>query len=167
MSSIKNNTGKKQKGIFRVGTSNITLPGNKQSFPKAFRDKSRLNYYSHLFNTLEVNSSFYKVPLQSTFQKWSVDVPANFQFTVKLWREITHVKDLAFVRNDIKKFFAAADGIDNKKGCLLVQFPGKISLNYFKQVENMLQELSSFDPGSSWRKAIEFRNTTWNTAETL
>ncbi|RZK61409.1 MAG: DUF72 domain-containing protein, partial [Pedobacter sp.] len=58
----------KNKSLGRIGTSNIVIPGNKQSFPEEFHHKSRLYYYSSLFNTLEVNSSFYKVPMQSTFE---------------------------------------------------------------------------------------------------
>ena len=87
---------KQSNGILRIGTSGIVVPGNKLSFPAAFQHKSRLNYYSSLFNTLEINSTFYKVPMQSTFEKWSLDVPEQFQFTIKLWREITHVKKRVF-----------------------------------------------------------------------
>ena len=71
-------TAKQQPGILRIGTSNIVVPGTKQTFPEAFRIKSRLHYYASLFNTLEVNSSFYKVPMASTFEKWSLDVPEIF-----------------------------------------------------------------------------------------
>ena len=60
---------KQSNGILRLGTSGIVVPGNKLSFPAAFQYKSRLNYYGSLFNTLEINSTFYKVPMQSTFEK--------------------------------------------------------------------------------------------------
>ena len=157
---------KQPKGILRVGTSNVVLPGNKQSFPEAFQHKSRLNYYGSLFNTVEVNSSFYKVPLPSTFEKWSMDVPEDFRFTVKLFREITHVKELRSDLDKINHFIKAADGIGNKKGCILVQFPGKITLNYFNQVEAILQRLEETDQPSQWKKAIEFRSPEWYTGET-
>src|ERR1043165_6254219 len=97
------------KGIFRIGTSNIVVPGNKQSYPPEFREKSRLNYYSSFFNSLEVNSSFYKVPMPATFEKWSEDVPGDFEFSVKLWKEITHVTELNSELDHIRKFLAAAD----------------------------------------------------------
>lgn len=157
---------KKIKGILRIGTSNIVLPGSKQSFPEAFRDKSRLHYYSSLFNSLEVNSSFYKVPMQSTFEKWSQDVPDNFRFTLKLWREITHVKNLAFDLNHIDHFLKAAEGIGNKKGCLLIQFPGKISLEYYNQLEIILERLQELDPKNEWQIAVELRNPGWYVSET-
>src|SRR4051812_36333206 len=113
---------KKKKGICRIGTSGIVVPGTKQSFPPAFQDKSRLNYYASFLNSIEVNSSFYKIPMRSTFERWAQDVPKDFHFTIKLWKEITHVKELKSDLGNITKFLAAADLIGNKKGCLLVQF---------------------------------------------
>jgi len=157
---------KKTKGILRIGTSNIVLPGSKQTFPEAYREKSRLHYYSSLFNSLEVNSSFYKVPMRSTFEKWSQDVPEDFRLTLKLWREITHAKNLAFDLNHIVHFLKAAEGIGYKKGCLLIQFPGKISLEYYNQVEKILERLHEIDPENEWQKAVEFRNTNWYVSET-
>jgi uncharacterized protein YecE (DUF72 family) len=156
----------KQKGRIHIGTSNIVVPGNKQSFPAAFRDKSRLHYYSSFFNTLEVNSSFYKTPMATTYKKWSLDVPGNFQFSLKLSKEITHVKNLQGGLSGIEHFMKTAGGIGSKKGCLLIQFPGKISLDYFKQVEQILQELHEHDEKNEWRKAVEFRNSSWYTGET-
>ena len=154
------------RGILRVGTSGIAVAGNKQSVPAEYQLKSRLNYYSSLFNTLEVNSSFYKIPMASTFEKWSNDVPADFKFTLKLWKEITHVKELNFDLDNIDIFLERADRIGNKKGCLLVQFPGKITLEYFHKVEEILERISETDLENKWRKAVEFRSATWYTGET-
>src|SRR5690349_5455622 len=105
----------RQKGKVYIGTSNIVVPGNKLSFPPAFRDKSRLHYYSSFFNTLEVNSSFYRTPMASTYKKWSLDVPADFQFSLKLSKEITHIKNLQGELSGIEHFIKAADSIGNKK----------------------------------------------------
>jgi len=151
-------------GIIRIGTSNIVVPGNKLSFPKAFQSKSRLNYYSSLFNTLEVNSSFYKVPMYTTFEKWSHDVPDDFRFSVKLSKNITHTKDLHSDLDLIDDFLNAAAGMGNKKGCLLVQFPGKITMEYFKEVENIIERIAQRE--SQWRIAIEFRHNSWYIGET-
>nr|MBA4139988.1 DUF72 domain-containing protein [Segetibacter sp.] len=118
------------RGIFRIGTSGIVTPGTKESFPNEFKLSSRLNYYGSLFNTLEVNSTFHKIPRPSTFEKWLPDVPTDFQFTLKVWREITHVKQLNIDLENIDVFFSAANHIANKKGCLLVQFPGSITAEF-------------------------------------
>jgi uncharacterized protein YecE (DUF72 family) len=156
----------KTKGILRIGTSGIVVPGNKQSFPAEFQHKSRLNYYASLFNTLEINSSFYKLHKASTFERWSLDVPETFRFTVKLWKEITHVKELNIRLENIDEFFTAASQVGNKKGCLLVQFPAGITNGCIKQVEQILQRLHQPDHESKWCKAIEFRSITWYNTET-
>src|SRR4051812_4712395 len=101
------------KGILRVGTSGIALAGSKQSFPAAYQSRSRLNYYANLFNTLEVNSTFQKTPMLRTVQRWCADVPENFRFTLKLSRDITHVKKLLVSVESIDNFFTVAKYFDN------------------------------------------------------
>lgn len=155
------------RGQIRIGTSNVVAPGNKNSFPPDFQLKSRLHYYSSIFNTVEVNSCFYKTPQFSTFSKWSLDVPDEFRFSLKLSKEITHVKELKGDLVCMEKFITAARGTGKKKGCLLVQFPGKITLDYFENVEQILQELQVHDPDNQWKKAIEFRHPSWYTGETF
>src|SRR4051812_27357074 len=88
--------------LFYSGTSNIVLPIPKKSFPPEFSDKSRLEYYAHLFTSIEVNSCFYKTPQASTVAKWAAMVPPDFKFTFKLSKAITHVKDLEFNEDDIQ-----------------------------------------------------------------
>ena len=155
-----------KRGILRIGTSGVVVPGSKETFPAEFRLKSRLNYYSSLFNTLEINSTFQKIPMISTFEKWSLDVPEDFRFTIKLWKEITHVKQLKIDFQNIENFLTAASHIGNKKGCLLIQFPGSITTEYKSEVENILQRLQLLDFDNQWRKAIEFRSVTWYCSET-
>ena len=81
-----------------------------------FQLKRRLNYNSSLFNSLEVNSTFYKVTIASTFEKWFGDVGNDFRFTIKLWKEITHSKELKFNEKDISLVLRRAASIGNKKG---------------------------------------------------
>lgn len=154
-------------GKIRIGISNGQMPGNKKTFPLDFQLKSRLHYYSTLFSTIEVNSCFYKTPQQSTYEKWVNDVPDDFQFTLKLSRDITHTKDLIYELDCMEQFLSSAHGIGTKRGCLLVQFPGKISLSHFDQVENILAQILELDPDHQWRTAIEFRNDSWYTGETI
>ena len=156
-----------KKGIIYIGTSNVVIPGNKGSFPESFKDKSRLNYYSSLFNTVELNSPFYKVPLPSTFEKWADDVPANFKFSIKLWKEITHVKQLDFKPGDVIKFLSAVDRSGDKKGPLLLQFPGKINFDFYSKVAEILGEIKYHQTNNKWQVAVEFRNPDWYVAETM
>jgi uncharacterized protein YecE (DUF72 family) len=158
---------KKTAGILRIGTSGIVVPGSKSSFPAEFQNKSRLNYYSSLFNTLEVNSTFRKIPMLTTFEKWSADVTKDFKFTIKLWKEITHAKRLDINLMNVDAFLSSANHIGDTKGCLLIQFPGSITSDYIDKVEQILQRVGQVDRQNDWRKAIEFRSVTWYTNETL
>jgi uncharacterized protein YecE (DUF72 family) len=155
-----------QRGSFHFGTSNVHIPGNKSTFPAEFQLKSRLHYYSTIFNSVEVNTCFYKTPQLSTYQKWALDVPGDFRFTLKLSKEVTHAKELQGDLACMEKFFLTAGGTGNKKGCLLVQLPGKISLEYFQKLEQILLEIERHDPFHEWKVAVEFRNESWYTAET-
>src|SRR5690554_3131640 len=114
------------------GTSGLLLPvPNKSHYPKEFQDKSRLCYYFSLMNSIEINSSFYKIPLSATVDKWAGEVPEEFRFTFKLFKEITHNKDLAFDPNTLAKFFEIIAAVGNKKGCVLVQFPPSVRIGHF------------------------------------
>lgn len=160
-----NNQIKNEPAIW-IGTSNVHIPGNKSKFPPEYQLKSRLHYYSTLFNTVEVNSCFYKTPQLSTYKKWELDVPNDFQFSLKLSKEVTHAKELQSDLACMENFLGNAKGVESKKGCLLVQFPGKISLDHFEKVEQILGEIERHDPEHDWKIAVEFRNESWYVGET-
>lgn len=147
--------------LYKSGTSGLVLPvPNKAAFPPEYRDKSRLTYYSSLFNSIEINSSFYKVPKGSTVKKWTEEVPCDFVFTYKLWQEITHVKGLAFHPKDVLNFISVIDQAGDQKGCLLIQFPPSLTIDSFGQVESLLSLISG------WKVAVEFRHPSWYISET-
>ena len=162
---------------FFCGTSGLVLPvPNKQAFPEAYRAGTRLTYYASLFSSLEVNSSFYKIPRAATFARWVDEVPEHFRFTVKLWRGITHVPSLAFEPADVTRFMEAAAGLGAKKGCLLIQLPPSAKVIRAKELEALLatirrSEESTGAPASprrvaQWKLAVEFRDKSWYTAAT-
>ena len=149
------------KGTLYSGTSNVTLPGNKLSFPEEYRQKSRLTYYASLFNSLEINSSFYKIPLQRTCARWASEVPDNFKFTIKLFKGITHNKGLQYNQEDLVKFMEAAEGLEGKKGQILVQFPKSITGDRFDEVQQIIDGIRICDPAGSWGIAVELRHESW------
>lgn len=141
------------------GTSGLLLPvRNKLFYPEEFKDKSRLCFYSSLMNSIEINSSFYKIPMAATVAKWANDVPKNFQFTFKLFKEITHSKGLAFDPAAVKQFMDVISYTGDKKGCLLVQFPPSVRIGNIRQIGLLIQELRHYDAGKEWNIAIEFRH---------
>jgi uncharacterized protein YecE (DUF72 family) len=146
--------------IFYSGTSGLVLPITRRLYPPEFSGKSRLAIYASLFNTVEINSSFYKLPRTSTVIKWADSVPPTFQFTFKLSKAITHVKGLNFNREDVEVFMHTIDHIGNKRGCVLVQLPPALKTTHINQLEKLLKSIKKINT-NTWIIAVEFRNKTW------
>jgi uncharacterized protein YecE (DUF72 family) len=150
---------------FYSGLSGIELPIPKYQFPVEHQKSSRLTYYATFFNSLEVNSSFYKIPLKRTIEKWAASVPDNFTFTFKLFKEITHCKGLRYDSALTQKFIETISHVGKKRGCLLVQFPPSLKSDSFRQVEDLLNDIGNADAGKLWKVALEFRDKSWHTEE--
>lgn len=150
---------------FYSGTSGLVLPTNKDHFPAEFQDKSRLEYYASLFNSVEINSTFYKLPKGSTLKKWSENVPESFEFTLKLPKIITHSKNLDYSLNDLEEFIEITESITDKKGCLLIQFPPSIKIEKYNKVQSLLKDINDLVNTDSWKIAVEFRDSSWYISE--
>lgn len=148
---------------FYSGTSNLVLPIPKYLFPEPYQKASRLTYYASLCNSVEINSTFYKLPLQKTVANWLLQVPGHFRFTFKLWKEITHAKALDFKEADIERFFRVIR--DVRRGCVLIQFPPGIGLSHSRQLRALLAHVASYNT-QQLDIAVEFRNRSWYTADT-
>jgi uncharacterized protein YecE (DUF72 family) len=144
-------------GQFYAGTSGLKIAIPKRDFSPEHADKSRLAYYAHQENSLEVNSSFYKLPQARTISKWAAEVPARFRFTFKLWKEITHQKNLIFRQEDVSRFMEVISGAAGHQGCLLVQFPPSLQVSALAQLRELLQILA----GYNCSVAVEFRHGSW------
>ena len=153
-----------KQGTFYGGTSGLLVPIPKRDFPPEFKEHSRLAFYGTLFNSLEINSSFYKLPQPKTVAKWAKEVSEDFAFTYKLWREITHNKGLAFNDDDIARFMDVVNYAGDKKGCILVQFPPGTTIAR-GQLTHLLALLQGKNSGNKWHIAVEFRHRSWYTDE--
>lgn len=152
--------------FYYSGLSGLALPIPKYNYPEAYQSYSRLQYYATLFNSIEINSSFYKVPRAVTLAKWKASLPERFMFTFKLWKEITHAKHLLYKEDDVKKFLdalaPAADG-----SCLLVQFPPRLSIEYMLQLDVLLHNIRTHAGADRFRIALEFRHASWYAGDDL
>src|SRR6476660_6455942 len=108
---------------FYSGTSNIVSPMKQSEHPIEFAGASRLTYYASLFSSVEINATFYKLPKPDTIEKWANSVPADFRFTFKVPKTITHAKDLQFSGEELEVFIETVARAGDKRGCLLVQLP--------------------------------------------
>ncbi len=115
-----------------------------------------------MFSSLEVNATFYALPQKSTIEKWAQQVPEQFRFTFKVPKTITHAKDLQFSFEELERFIETVSYAGEKKGCLLVQLPPKISRDKEEEFTGMLECLS--ENANGWNIAVEFRHPSWYTA---
>lgn len=141
------------------GASGLLLPvRSKLFYPEEFRDKSRLCFYGSMMNSIEVNSSFYKIPKPATVSRSASDVPENFRFTFKLSKEITHNKGLAFDPDAVRRFMEVIGQVGDKKGAVLVQFPGSVRITQLRQLALLMNVLREADQENNWNIALEFRH---------
>lgn len=150
---------------FYSGLSGLQVPVPKYLFPEPHQNSSRLTYYATFFNSIEINSTFYKLPLAKTISNWISSVPEDFRFTFKLWREITHVKELDFKEADVASFFNVISKANSKKGCVLIQFPPSLGKAHIMQLDALLRCIAYNNSNHEWKIAVEFRNRSWYAQE--
>jgi uncharacterized protein YecE (DUF72 family) len=148
---------------FFSGTSGLVLPIKQSDYPPEYKGASRLTYYASQFTSLEINSSFYQIPKAATVEKWRDSVPETFRFTFKVPKTVTHAKGLAFPVEEIELFAETVQAIGDKRGCLLVQLPPKVSRDSEAELEGLLECLTADAPG--WKIAVEFRHVSWYNRE--
>lgn len=109
----------------RIGISGWTYPRWRGAFyPKGLAQKNELAFASRLFNSIEVNGSFYCLQSPATYRAWYDQAPPGFLFSVKGSRFITHMKKLNEPRQALANFFASGPLVLREKlGPILWQFP--------------------------------------------
>src|SRR5262245_681787 len=143
----KNNT-----GVWRIGTSGWSYPPNTGpgSWTGLFYPLTKideLKFYSRYFNAVEVNSTFYRPCNPKTAESWAKRTPDGFEFTVKVWQQLTHKKGqwTAAEAAEFKAGIAPLAAAD-KLGCLLFQFPASFrrTPESMDQLKSMLELFSEF-----------------------
>jgi uncharacterized protein YecE (DUF72 family) len=128
------------------------------SFPS---EGSHLERYARVFNTVEINSSFYRPHRPHTYERWAQSVPDDFRFSVKIPRTISHERRLRDVRAPMDDFLEQATMLREKLGCLLLQLPPSLALapQAARDFFHMLRELTEVPV------ACEPRHASWFTDE--
>jgi uncharacterized protein YecE (DUF72 family) len=149
-----------KKGKVHIGTSGWHYKHWRGTFyPADIKSASQFEYYSRLFQTVEINNSFYKLPDKATFAAWREAAPRGFVFAVKASRFITHMKKLKVDPESISRFFTHSQELEKNLGPILFQLPPHWKVNP-ERLNTFLQHLPR---GFSY--TIEFRNATWYTEE--
>jgi len=91
-------------GRIVVGTSSWADPGFVEEwYPRDLPARDRLAYYAERFEAVEVNSTFYAVPAESTVARWVRQTPAGFSFNVKLHRLLSrHSEGCSSLPKDLR-----------------------------------------------------------------
>lgn len=114
-----------------------------------------LPYYAARFSTVEINYTFYRMPTPSLVAGWVAQVPADFRFTLKAPRRITHDRRLRDVAQPLQAFCESAAELGSQLAALLFQLPP----NFEKDLAALDAFLVDLPPRV--RGAIEFRHESW------
>src|SRR3954465_2298680 len=110
-------------GTVYVGCAGWNIPSDQKD--KFSLSGTQLERYAGLFPAVEINSSFYRPHRRSTYAKWKNAVPAEFRFTVKAPKAVTHAQ-LLRTSDGMAEFFDQVSGLDEKLGAVLFQLPPKL-----------------------------------------
>jgi uncharacterized protein YecE (DUF72 family) len=147
----------------RIGTSAFTAAGWPGTFfPEGLPEREYLTYYATKFDTVEVDSTFYRTPSLQTVKGWDAKTPPGFLFSAKVPQTITHEKVLVDCDAEFKQFLDVMDTLGGKLGPLLFQF-GYFNKKAFVGINDFLARLRPFlkKQPKDHKFAVEIRNKNW------
>jgi uncharacterized protein YecE (DUF72 family) len=130
-------------------------------YPEGLPQKRWFEHYASEFDTVEINASFYRLPLASTFVGWREKAPSGFRYSVKVNRFITHMKKLLDCEEVVDQFAALARSLGDKLGPLLYQLPPGLHKN-IERLDAFLARLPR-----DLEHVVEFRHKSWYDEEVL
>lgn len=139
-------------------------------YPAEITGYHELTYHARFFNTVENNSSFYRVASEPTYKTWVKMTPDNYKFSIKLNKQVTHVDKLAVTdstRDRIKYILSTTQTLGNKMGALLIQLPASFHFDLERLdafLDFFTKEVRSYP--FKFDIAIEFRSKYWFVEET-
>ena len=126
-------------------------------YPPNLENSDWLRFYSQVFDYVEIDSSFYRIPSQFMVKNWVKRTPDNFRFTAKFPKVITHDKLLVDVEEDVERFLENIEPLEKKTLALLIQLPP--SLEIMQGLEGLRNLLPLLD--DRFRYAVEVRHHSW------
>ena len=130
-------------------------------YPKELPAKDFLKFYSGVFNSVEIDSSFYRVPSPAMISQWKGTTPTGFTFSPKLPKKITHENKLLNSEPSLLYFYSVVSKLGPKLGPIAIQLPPSVKLSSHLGV--MKEFISQLRP--DFRHAVEFRHKSWFTPE--
>ena len=143
---------------FRIGCSGWSYTSWTGPFyPPNLENSDWLRFYSQIFDYVEIDSTFYRIPNEFMVKNWAKRTPDNFRFTAKFPKVITHDKQLVDVEDDVDLFLNNMEPLQEKTLALLVQLP--LSLDIMRGLERLRNLLPFLD--NRYRYAVEVRHHSW------
>jgi uncharacterized protein YecE (DUF72 family) len=129
-------------------------------YPKGLPARRWLSHYATLFDTVEVNTTFYRLAKPSAVARWVEETPPDFVFAAKASRYMTHMKRLNDLEPGLARFYDAIEPLASspKLGPVLWQFPA----NFHRDEDRLADALALLPAG---RHAFEFRHRSWFTTD--
>jgi uncharacterized protein YecE (DUF72 family) len=142
---------------WRIGCSGFHYKEWKGIFyPETLPQKNWFQYYSQHFNTLELNTTFYRFPILKSLENWYNSSPAEFLFAVKVPRLITHYKKFNDCKRLIDDFYnLVTKGLKEKLGPVLFQLPPNFTYTS-ERLELIIKSVYK-----EYNNVIEFRHESW------
>jgi uncharacterized protein YecE (DUF72 family) len=125
-------------------------------YPPAAKPSGYLSFYSQVFDTVELDTTFYSTPRPALVRSWAANTPDGFLFTAKLPRIITHEKQLKDCERELDGFVSAMRLLGPKLGPLHIQLPPDFHAGGLPALQSFLRLLPS-----DVSFAIEFRHRSW------
>jgi uncharacterized protein YecE (DUF72 family) len=140
----------------RIGCSGWNYKSWKDEFYEGKPPRLWLEHYACCFDTVEVNNTFYRLPLESSVANWVEQTPPGFLFTVKASRYLTHIRRLTDMDDGVGRFYERIGPLvrSPKLGPVLWQLPPTFRRND----DRLAFVLERLPPG---RHAFEFRHPSW------
>jgi uncharacterized protein YecE (DUF72 family) len=145
----------------RIGCSGWQYKDWRELFyPKGCAQRNWLEYYSRHFETVEVNSTFYRLAKPDAVARWVEETPPGFEFALKASRYLTHIKRLTNMEQGVERYYEAIEPLvgSPKLGPIVWQLPD----NFKRDDERLCNLLENLPPG---RHCVEFRNAGWFTKD--
>jgi uncharacterized protein YecE (DUF72 family) len=129
-------------------------------YPKGVPQRRWLEHYATLFDTVEVNNTFYRLPKRESVAAWVEQTPPDFLFAVKASRFLTHMKRLTDMGQGVERFYERIEPLaaSPKLGPVLWQLPE----TFHRDDERLAFALERLPPG---RHCFEFRHPSWFAAD--
>jgi uncharacterized protein YecE (DUF72 family) len=141
----------------RIGTQGWNYEGWVRSFyPPKTPAKEMLSLYAKVFDTVEIDSTFYAIPAENSVRGWYEKTPKGFLFSVKLPSEITHKNRLRESEIYLLDFVHRMLLLKEKLGCILIQLPPDFPPSENKALSKFLKILPD-----GFNFAVEFRDANW------